>query len=165
MTIKMMWFTLITNTLKAENRNCCEKKIIYKIGNKPKFNKGAHQCHRQFCPWGPSPGSPARCPGSWGGLTTAQCPPHRHPPLSPQQSPANHSGPCPLARFLWPATMGRYKLFIYNSIRMFGIWCPYTASRWQTIMKKKLLSNETIFKHRLLSRATPSTIQSIKRCK
>lgn len=70
---------------------------------------GSHLCHRQFCPWGPSPGSPARCPDSWGDLMLARCPPHRRPPQNQRLSLADHSGPCHLVRSLWPTKSKRMR--------------------------------------------------------
>lgn len=94
--------TAKANTKKDNATVTHYKKKTLQKNQSVKSVTGAHLCHRQFCPWGPSPDSPARCPGSWGGPTLARCPPHRRPPQSQLRSLAGHSGPCHLVRSLWP---------------------------------------------------------------
>lgn len=103
-----------------QNKSVPLSSLVYSTINKINPWLGAHLCHRRFCPWGPFPGSPARCPGSWGGPTLAQCPPHRRPPPSRRRSPASHSGPCHRARFLWPAKCKRVteSVIWFNKVRV-----------------------------------------------
>lgn len=108
--------------------------LVYSTINKTNPWLGAHLCHRRFCPWGPSPGSPARCPGSWGGPTLAQCPPHRRPPPSRRRSPASHSGPCHRARFLWPAKCKQVTESVFFSSTRGGFGCfPLGSAPQKTV--------------------------------
>lgn len=103
----------------------------------------AHLCHHPSGPWGPSPGSPGRCPGSSGGRRLARCPPRHRPPRSPLRSQAGRSGPCHLARSLWPDGNKRIRSWtcVEREARCGTLWL-HQRSTWSNHLDTRHLIND-----------------------